>query len=234
MRSPSQHPHRAFTLVELLVVIGIVAILIGLLLPALARARDQAARVTCTSNLRQWAAAALVYANQENGWLPRRGQGTQPTAQIDRPTDWFNALPPIMRIKPFFDLVNANRTPRPGDGSIWMCPSAVDAGQKYFFAYGMNMRMSTWQSPTPDKIGRIGSWSTVVFMADAPGAFCSVLPAAAAYSPLARHRARVNISFLDGHVGSFTAQEVGCGIGDPQRADVRWIIPYSSWNGPGN
>jgi prepilin-type processing-associated H-X9-DG protein len=123
--------------------------------------------------------------------------------------------------------------PRPGDGSVWMCPAAVDAGQKYFFAYAMNMRMSTWQSPTPDKIGRIGSWSTVVFMADAPGAFCSVLPAAAAYSPVARHRGRVNISFLDGHVASFTGQEVGCGIGDPQRFDLRWIIPYSSWNGPG-
>src|SRR5262245_36564829 len=204
------HRHRsfAFTLVELLVVIGVAAVLIGLLLPALAKARDAAMRVTCSSHLRQWTAATLTYAHQENGWLPRRGQGQQPTMMIDRSSDWFNALPPLMRLRAYVELVNENHMPRPGDGSIWMCPAALDAGQKYFFAYAMNMRMSTWLSPTPDKIGRIGSWSTVVFMTDGPGAFCSVLPAAAAYSPVARHRGRVNISFLDGHVALFTGQEV--------------------------
>ena len=87
---------------------------------------------------------------------------------------------------------------------------------------------------TADKLSRIGSWSTVVFMADAPGAYCSILPAAAAYSPVARHRGRVNLAFLDGHVASYTGQEVGCGIGDPMRHDVRWTIPYSTWAGPGN
>ena len=117
-----------------------------------------------------------------------------------------------------------------------MCPavaSGAEMGKGYFFAYAMNMRLSTWQSPTPDRVNRIGSWSTVVFMSEGPGAYCSVLPAAAEYSPIARHRGRVNAAFLDGHVASYTGQEIGCGVGDPQRADVRWTIPYSTWAGPG-
>jgi len=36
-------------------------------------------QIQCASNLRQWSAAALMYAQQENGWLPRRGQGVQVT-----------------------------------------------------------------------------------------------------------------------------------------------------------
>jgi prepilin-type processing-associated H-X9-DG protein/prepilin-type N-terminal cleavage/methylation domain-containing protein len=67
---------RAFTLVELLIVIGIVALLIGILLPAMSRARGQARGAACVSNLRQLALAAQHYALNHGGRFPVARWGT--------------------------------------------------------------------------------------------------------------------------------------------------------------
>jgi prepilin-type N-terminal cleavage/methylation domain-containing protein len=106
-KQPSQRS-AGFTLVELLVVIGIIALLISILLPSLNRAREQANRVKCSNNLRQIALAAMMYANQEvrTGAFPRTYYDTMGGNVIASTQGYGN--PPTF----------ANSFPTPGPGNI--------------------------------------------------------------------------------------------------------------------
>jgi prepilin-type N-terminal cleavage/methylation domain-containing protein len=84
------HRRRGFTLVELLVVIGIVAVLIAILLPVLAKARAQANRAVCLSNTRQLGIALLMYCNDNDGWFPTCAYPRTGLAFTPYPDDWLH------------------------------------------------------------------------------------------------------------------------------------------------
>src|SRR5688572_3547199 len=97
----------AFTLVELLVVIGIIAILISMLMPVLGKAKDQADRVNCQSKLRQLVTAVRLYAHDYKDWIPQTYGITDPPGPETIPvtTGWLWKSK-LMR-----------------DKRIWICPA---------------------------------------------------------------------------------------------------------------
>ena len=91
---------RGFSLIELMVVIGIIAILIAMLLPALQRARMQAKSVQCKSNMRQIGQALVIYSNEWKGWIYPPGLGANKPREERWPIHVFKPAvwnPPVMR-----------------------------------------------------------------------------------------------------------------------------------------
>jgi prepilin-type N-terminal cleavage/methylation domain-containing protein len=219
---------RAFTLIELLMVIATIAVLAALFLPAAAGGKEKAHSLQCISNLRQWGLAYRMYADDNADFLPRRGQGVQVLFQIDRSEDWFNALPQYFGIPSYQQLVTNSNKPTAQSQSAFICPTANNPGETYFLPYGMNMNLSPWFLPRATKFAEVIQPASVVSMADSPGPYASTFPSIRAYSVVARHSSRANLLFLAGQAQSFAGAYVGCGVGDPARDDVRWLTGTAS------
>jgi prepilin-type N-terminal cleavage/methylation domain-containing protein len=99
---------KGFTLVELLVVIGIIALLISILLPALSKARFQAQVTACSSNLRQIGQATLMYAGDNQGYLPQRPRDGSPFMADYSRIDFAGYIQYLNSTYPTYSAANGN------------------------------------------------------------------------------------------------------------------------------
>lgn len=116
---PPSRPFRpAFTLVELLVVIGIITLLIGILLPALATAREQAKRTKCAANLHNWGITCFSFAAEHKGAFP-------PAYHDYCPGYFFPPAPPVLAFPSVMYYDQSNRSGYPTKGAL--LPTGPDA-----------------------------------------------------------------------------------------------------------
>ena len=130
---------RAFSLIELLVVISIIAILLALLIPAVGRSREQARRTYCANNLRQWGIALHTYAAVNAGAFPYNGPAIPPGIPVGgREVNWNSSV-----VQQFWkDYLTKDGAARPGN--VLTCPGQtlnldlpVDSGWcGYFYLPG--------------------------------------------------------------------------------------------------
>jgi prepilin-type N-terminal cleavage/methylation domain-containing protein/prepilin-type processing-associated H-X9-DG protein len=123
-RSRCERSPRAFTLVELLVVIGIIAVLVALLLPVLSRSRAAANAVKCLSNLRQIGVGLVMYNTEHQGYIvpsfnlpPLSGSATNVTGGPAQPLEGWACI---------LDRDGLVKGPEQSTNSVFFCPDTVD------------------------------------------------------------------------------------------------------------
>lgn len=142
---------RAFSIIELMVVIAVISLLLCLILPSLNRARAAARQTLCQSRLRQWSLAFELYIDANDGYYPhtdgRDRTESNPITDADLAdyySGWVDVLPPFMEQTPWRNHDYYNK---PGTDTIFQCPSArlaPDEFYKYrplrtgYFSYAMN------------------------------------------------------------------------------------------------
>lgn len=143
--APSTRTARAFTLVELLVVIGIIALLVSVLLPALNSAREQGNAVRCASNLRQLATALVNYAAENKGKFPPNINTLIPAPPSDQPSAnlWYD-VDRLGKYMPKGTQPSATSTNPTIGGLVMICPSDLENAQR---SYAMNI----WASSQVDQ-----------------------------------------------------------------------------------
>jgi prepilin-type N-terminal cleavage/methylation domain-containing protein/prepilin-type processing-associated H-X9-DG protein len=215
---------RGFTLIELLVVIAIIALLMGILMPVLRKAREQGRDVVCRNNLRQIGFGANFYADHYDLYIPRSaewGGNIKP---------WFQLFMPYLAQKPIDDDYR--------NVEIFRCPSYPDKEQTVCYVvngWGRRNNNSSNMQRVATKLTDCKGPASTIYLADnEDGWWRTILKSATdrdvtrcdVFQPehmptsdieaisggrrvaRARHKKGCNVLYLDWHVGWMAAEEM--------------------------
>jgi prepilin-type processing-associated H-X9-DG protein len=197
------HRARAFTLIEILVVVAILIILMALLLPALSAARQKVAGFACLSHLRQIGQAATMYRADNDDWYPIGAYNSQGHAARGWDRTWHDLL------LPYLD----NRI------EIFYCPQ-IDHRHTYRYSYGCNRCLSPFEAAAAAPA--TGS-SRLIYAAETSAENWPCASRLQYDDPLHtnltdRHQGKVDVLFCDSHVQAmnpWTASDLSYWIPTP-------------------
>ena len=209
-----------FTLIELLVVIAIIAILAGMLMPALSQARERAQGMACLSNGKQLGMIYLYYAEDYKGYLPCRDTlagGFTPAGENISPKNWLDGV-----VLYYLNKENASKEPV----QLLRCPRE-DSREDITTNYGLNYLIAT-DNGRGLKITSLANPGKTAMLVENYGHLCyghdavnpgkthltgNIGPNRAAYF---RHNGRGAVIFAAGHVESRSKEQVPSLEGYPE------------------
>ncbi|MGZ4962243.1 MAG: type II secretion system protein [Limisphaerales bacterium] len=211
---------RAFTRLELVVVLACIGLLSLLALPLLGRSRASASDAVCMNNLRNLGRAMLIYADQTGGFVPEEGISTSLINNSVNSKAWYNA-----EVQPEYpaltNLYTQQLYPLPGNGTIYSCPAspppATSPSKAFaYFMYGENNWLcvnqstrTTYGQNVQTRFATIPQPSATILLGDNDGTSGSA-PAYSGITPnyvAVRHGLFAQFVMCDGSVRAFATNE---------------------------
>lgn len=235
---PKTGSRHAFTLIELLVVIAIIAILAGMLLPALSQAKEKARSVVCKSNMRQISLGMLMYLDDNNDYLPWSGGvdrnldpdwvwGGQGDTAPTTPRTWgslnYGFHPESGSVFAYVTGQDRHQRLDPSHTNIYKvyrCPSTGQIGRAQRVNFSMNSKIDRNEplaegrntGPKGVKASAVSAPSGKLLLVNEDSKTmrnASFTPGGTAASgDFITHNGRINMGFIDGHIEAWKNEKV--------------------------